>query len=66
VPTLKEFEKWLTTSQAASKMGKTRQGVLWMLENGRLRGVQTALGWLVDPAAVAEAKEKESARQRVG
>jgi hypothetical protein len=40
-------------------MGKTRQGVLWMLENGRLRGVQTQLGWLVDPAAVAEFERKE-------
>jgi hypothetical protein len=52
MPTLKELEKWFTTSQTASKMGKSRQGVLWMLENGRLRGVQTALGWLVDPKAV--------------
>jgi hypothetical protein len=50
MPTLKEFERWLTTSEAASRMGKSRQGVVWMLENARLRGVRTALGWLVDPA----------------
>ena len=53
MPTLKEFEKWLTTSDSASRMGKTRQGVVWMLENGRLRGVRTALGWLVDPQDAA-------------
>jgi excisionase family DNA binding protein len=58
VPTLKEFEKWLTTSEAASRMGKTRQGVVWMLENARLRGVRTALGWLVDPEAVEEFEQK--------
>jgi excisionase family DNA binding protein len=52
VPTLKKLEKWLSTSQVASRLGKSRQGVLWMLENGRLRGVQTALGWLVDPEDV--------------
>jgi hypothetical protein len=59
MPTLKEFERWLTTSQAASRIKKTRQGVLWMLENGRLRGVQTQLGWLVDPTAVEKMEDKE-------
>lgn len=59
MPTLKELEKWLTTSEAASRMGKTRPGVVWMLENGRLRGVRTARGWLIDPVAVEEATRKE-------
>lgn len=49
MPSLKELENWLTTSEAASKLGKTRQGVVWMCENGRLRAVRTRLGWLVDP-----------------
>jgi excisionase family DNA binding protein len=62
VPPLREFERWLTTSQAASKLGRSRQGVLWMLENGRLRGVKTQLGWLVDPEAVERMKEDELLR----
>jgi excisionase family DNA binding protein len=62
MPTLKELERWLTTSQAASKLGKTRQGVLWLLEEGRLRGVRTALGWLVDPEAVKEFEGKGQRR----
>ncbi len=52
MPTMKEFESWLTTSQAASKLGKTRQGVTWMAENKRIRGVKTQLGWLIDPEAL--------------
>jgi excisionase family DNA binding protein len=52
MPSLKELEKWLTTSEAASELGKTRQGIVWLCENGRLRAVKTSLGWLIDPKAV--------------
>ena len=56
MPTIKELENWLTTSQAASKLGKTRQGVTWMVENKRLRAAKTPLGWLIDPESVRQAK----------
>ncbi len=52
MPSVREFERWLTTGDDASRLGKSRQGVVWMLENKRLRGARTALGWLVDPADV--------------
>lgn len=52
MPNLQEFERWITTSDAASRLGKSRQGVVWMLENRKLRGVRTPLGWLVEPDAV--------------
>jgi hypothetical protein len=52
VPSLKELESWLTTSESARELGKTRQGVVWLCENGRIRAVRTKLGWLVDPKAV--------------
>jgi excisionase family DNA binding protein len=54
VPSIREFEGWLTTGQAASKLGKTRQGVTWLVENGRLRASRTQLGWLIDPKAVED------------
>jgi hypothetical protein len=59
MPTVKELERWLTTSQAASELGKTRQGILWLLENKRLRGVKTQLGWLVDPSAVKALRRED-------
>ncbi len=59
MPTLKEFAEWLTTGQAASKLGKSRQGVTWLLENGRLRGVKTQAGWLVDPKSVVDFQQRE-------
>lgn len=55
MPNIRELEKWLTTSQAASKLGKSRQGVTWMLENRKLRAAKTQLGWLVDPKSVEDA-----------
>jgi excisionase family DNA binding protein len=56
MPTLREFEKWLTTGEAASRLGKSPQGIKWMLGARRLRGVRTRLGWLVDPADVERYK----------
>ncbi len=52
MPSLAEFEKWLTTGQAASQLGKSRQGVTWLVENKKLRAVKTQAGWLIDPDAV--------------
>ena len=59
MPTIRELEKWLTTSQAASKLGKTRQGVTWMLENRKLRAAKTQLGWLIDPKSVESVRREE-------
>jgi orotate phosphoribosyltransferase-like protein len=53
VPSLSEFEQWLTTGRAASELGKSRQGVTWLVENKKLRAVKTQAGWLIDPDAVA-------------
>ncbi len=61
MPTLKEFARWMTTGQAASRMGKSRQGVTWLLENRRLRGVKTQAGWLIDPGSVVDFLEREKA-----
>lgn len=52
MPSLQEFEKWLTTGQAASELGKSRQGVTWLVENKKLRAVKTQLGYLIDPDSV--------------
>ena len=59
MPTIREIENWLTTSQAASKLNKTRQGVTWMVENKKLRAAKTRLGWLIDPKSVEAARKRE-------
>ncbi len=62
MPSIRELEKWLTTSDAANRLGKSRQGVVWMLENRKLRGARTALGWLVDPADVERLEREREKR----
>jgi hypothetical protein len=52
MPTIQEFEKWATTGDVARILGKSRQGIVWLCENRRLRAARTALGWLVDPQDV--------------
>lgn len=59
MPTIRELENWLTTSQAASKLNKTRQGITWMVENRRLRAAKTPLGWLIDPESVRQAAKNQ-------
>ena len=59
MPSIQDFEGWFTTSAAASKLGKTRQGVVWLCENRRLRAARTALGWLVDPVDVEKFAQRE-------
>ena len=59
MPTIKELEEWLTSSQAASILNKTRQGVTWMVENRKLRAAKTQLGWLIDPKSVDAARQAE-------
>jgi orotate phosphoribosyltransferase-like protein len=61
MPSLQEFEKWLTTGQGASELGKSRQGVTWLVENKKLRAVKTQAGWLIDPDAVAVYKAQVKA-----
>jgi excisionase family DNA binding protein len=60
MPTMREFELWMTTGQAASQLGKSRQGVTWLVENKKLRAVKTQAGWLIDPKAIEDYARKES------
>ncbi len=59
MPSESEFATWFTTSEAGVRMGRTRQGVVWLCENGRLHCVRTKLGWLVKPSSVEAFPKKE-------
>jgi excisionase family DNA binding protein len=54
---MKDFEKWLTATDAAERIGISRQAIHKWLEDGKLRAVKTRLGWLIDPEAVEEAAQ---------
>ena len=56
---LKELEDWLTSSEAAERIGISRQGLhKSYLDNGKLRGVKTHAGWLIDPDDVERVRRE--------
>ena len=57
---VREVESWLSPSQAGRVLGTSGQWVTHLARRGELRGVKTALGWLVDPGEVEKMAHKRS------
>ncbi|MGH3089545.1 MAG: hypothetical protein ACRDSJ_19830 [Rubrobacteraceae bacterium] len=49
---VEEVANWLSTSEAGRVLGTSGQWVKQLARRGKLRGVETSLGWLVDPEDV--------------
>ena len=58
---LRELEDWLTPAEAGWLIGITKQAVTKRLEDGKLRGVRTHQGWLVDPKDAERARVERNA-----
>jgi hypothetical protein len=52
MPSFRELERWMGTGQTAKKLGYSRQGTINLAEEGKIRAVKTAAGWLYDPDSV--------------
>lgn len=52
MPTLKEFETWLSAGQVMEITGYSKQGVINLAEARKIRAVKTTIGWLFDPQSV--------------
>lgn len=60
---LKDLEGWMSIGQTSKKLGRSRQGVLNIVEEGRIRGVKTQIGWLLDPESVETFAEREGKKE---
>ena len=49
MPNLKELEQWVGTTEAANRIGYSRQGVINLAEDKKVRAVRTGAGWIYDP-----------------
>jgi hypothetical protein len=58
MPTLKELERWMGTGQVSKELGYSRQGVINLAEDGKIRAVKTGAGWIYDPDSVAMFKSR--------
>jgi hypothetical protein len=61
MPTLNELERWMGTGQVAAKLGYSRQGVINLAKDRKIRAVHTGAGWLYDPDSVEMFKARLAA-----
>jgi len=55
---LKELEGWLSTADVMEALGWSRQGVVNLANQGRIRAVRTRIGYLYDPEDVQRFKKE--------
>jgi excisionase family DNA binding protein len=53
VPSLRELERWMGTGRVADKLGYSRQYIIQLAKERKIRAVKTGAGWLYDPDSVA-------------
>ena len=51
--------EWPGVDDAALRLGKTQQEIHSMLDEGRLKGIRTRVGWIVHPACVQRVGREE-------
>lgn len=57
---LKELERWMTTGQVSKRLRRSRQGVINLAEEKRLRAVKVGgQSWIYDPASVEDFERRE-------
>lgn len=47
----------------SKKLGRSRQGVINLLDEGRIRSVKTQIGWLVDPEDVERFAREQGVKE---
>jgi hypothetical protein len=58
--------EWPGVDDAASRLSKSQQTIHDMLNNGRLKGIRTRVGWIIHPACVERvAREEDRSGQEV-
>lgn len=62
---VEELERWLSSAEAAERLGVSQYWATKMGERGALRGVKTRIGWLFDPASVEEEARRRATRSEL-
>lgn len=59
---VKDVESYLTPSEAGRVLGTSGNWVKQLVHRGELEGVETRLGWLIEPESVARAANARAAK----
>jgi excisionase family DNA binding protein len=54
MPSLRELERWMSTGQVANALSYSRQYVINLAKERKIRAVKTGAGWLYDPQSVED------------
>lgn len=57
-------DELISTDEAASILGITRQSVGWLLRHGRIEGQKIADRWVVEKASVLDYKQERETREK--
>jgi hypothetical protein len=52
--------EWPGIGEVATGLGKTQQDIHNMLNDGRLKGIRTRVGWIIHPACVERVAREEN------
>ncbi len=59
---VRDVENYLTPSEAGRVLGTSGNWVKQLVHRGELEGIETHLGWLIEPESVAQAANNRAAR----
>lgn len=59
---IRDVENYLTPSEAGRVLGTSGNWVKQLVHRGEIEGVQTHLGWLIEPESVARAANNRAAK----
>lgn len=51
--------EWPSVGEVATRLDKTQQHIHNMLNDGRLKGIRTRVGWIIHPACVERVGREE-------
>ncbi len=61
---VKQVEGWLSAGEAGRQLGTSSTWVNRLARSGKIDGVHTSLGWLVEPKSVQREARRRSQRQK--
>ena len=51
--------EWPGIGEVATRLGKTQQDIHNMLNDGKLKGIRTRVGWIIHPACIERVAREE-------
>jgi hypothetical protein len=61
----RQVEGWLSAGEAGRKLGTSGTWVTRLARDGKIEGVHTSLGWLIEPKSVEKEARRRSQQKKL-